>query len=280
MDNENLEIENDIIEESSEVVADEVATDEVVQEEKDIEVTETADQPADEAPVENCDDFFEEDEDEDGMSAKKAHKKRKWTREKIVKEILSWIGTVLIAIVIAIIINTYFFRISRVSGDSMKQTYHDKDVVYLTRLPYIFGDIEKNEIVIFDASFHLYPEEDPHRNFITDIKEAFQYNAISYKLFGTEQPKSYYIKRVIAVAGDTIQIKEEGVYVNGKLLDEQYVNPDEVPYYGNVNESLKNGFTVPDGHIFVMGDNRNHSADSRAIGCVPEEFVIGKVIGT
>lgn len=218
-------------------------------------------------PCEACETCESENEEEDKPQ------KKHLIKNKIVREIVSWVGTILLAIVIAIIINTYFFRISRVSGGSMKQTYQPNDVVYLTRLPYIFGDIEKNEIVIFDSSFQ-------ERSFFTDVKEALMYNAISYKLFGTEQPTRYYIKRVIAVAGDTIQIKEDGVYVNGKLLEEPYVNNEEQPYYARVSEKLKNGFTVPDDYIFVMGDNRNHSSDSREIGCVPENSVIGKVIGS
>ena len=258
MDNENLEIneettenvENeDIVVENSEDFAEENKAEEVV-ESDELSVEETAVEETEEKP-----------------------EKKHWIKNKIVREVVSWIGTILLAIVIAIIINTYIFRISKVSGHSMNHTYHDKDTVYLTRLPYIFGDIERNEIVIFDSSF-----ED--RNFLTDVAEALKYNAISYKLFNTEQPKDYYIKRVIAVAGDTIQFKEEGVYLNGNLLNEQYVNPEETPYYGNLSDDLKKGITIPDGYIFVMGDNRNHSADSRTIGLVPEDSVIGKVIGT
>lgn len=194
-------------------------------------------------------------------------------KNKILRETVSWIITIVSAIFIAIIINTYFFRISKVSGDSMKQTYHDKDVVYITRLPYIFGDVDRNDIVIFDSTLKS-------RNFFTEIEESFKYNVISYKVFGVTPPTYYYIKRVVAVEGDIIQIKEDGVYVNGEHLDETYVNPDETPRYTNVSQALKDGIEVPEGKVFVMGDNRNHSTDSRAIGFVPVEDIIGKVIGT
>lgn len=193
-------------------------------------------------------------------------------KNKVVREILSWVLTIVLAMLIAIIINTYFFRISRVSGDSMKQTFHTNDIVYISRAPYLFGDVKKNDIVIFDSSFQ-------ERSFLMEVREAFKYNVISYKLFHVAQPTNYYIKRVIAVSGDTVQIKEDGVYVNGTLLEEPYVNPEETPRYTNVSDSLKNGVTVPAGKIFVMGDNRNHSTDSRMIGFVPEGDIIGKVIG-
>ena len=268
MDNENLEIKDDVVEETAESTYDDSFENEEVKEETEMEVDEEVNE---EVTSEADEDAIEALNIE--VSEAEKPEKEYLIKNKIVREIVSWTLTIVVAIVIAIIINTYIFRISRVSGQSMEQTYHNNDVVYLTRLPYIFGDIERNEIVIFDSSFK-------ERSFITDVKEALKYNAISYKLFGTEQPTSYYIKRVIAVAGDKVQIKEDGVYVNDKRLDEPYVNNAESPYYGNVSDALKNGVTVPDDMIFVMGDNRNHSADSRQLGFVPVNDVIGKVIGT
>ena len=206
-----------------------------------------------------------------------APEKKHFIKNKVVREILSWLLTIVLAMLIAIIINTYFFRISRVSGHSMQQTFQNNDIVYISRAPYLFGDVKRNDIVIFDSTFR-------ERNFLLEIREAFQYNVISYKLFNVEQPTNYYIKRVIAVGGDTIQILEDGVYVNGTRLEEPYVNPEETPKYDRnfsqeMENELKNGTTVPEGKVFVMGDNRNHSTDSRKIGFVPEGDIIGKVIG-
>lgn len=256
MDNEN---EKNLIEEITEGNAEET------------ELSETPEQQEDDdnfIDEHSCreNDSLNEEQPEDG--------KKYFIKNKIVREIISWIVTVFVAVFIAIIINSYFFRISKVSGDSMLQTYHDKDVVYITRLPYIFGDVERNDIVIFDSS--LKP-----RNFFTEVKESIKYNVISYKLFNIQQPTNYYIKRVIAVEGDILQIKEDGVYVNGKLLDEPYVNPAEEPLYTTpIHDRFAEGITVPEGTVFVMGDNRNHSSDSRVIGFVPVEDIIGKVIGT
>ncbi|MBE7057855.1 MAG: signal peptidase I [Ruminococcaceae bacterium] len=265
-----LENKDENLQEISEEVTQEVAPE---------IANETVEATAEETTEENLEVFSEEVteflEEETKAEQQVAHEKKHLIKNKIVREIVSWIGTILLAVIIAIVINTYFFRISRVSGDSMLQTYKSGETVFVTKLPYIFGDVEKNEVVILDSTLEK-------RTFFTDIYESLKYNAISYKIFGVEQPKKYFIKRVIAVAGDTLQIKEDGVYVNGKLLDEPYVNNESKPNYSKVSQELKNGVTVPDGHIFVMGDNRNHSRDSRdsSIGFVPVNDVLGKVIGT
>ena len=230
----------------------------------DIEQDEISD---DELSEEEIDEIFEEND-------KKNKKEKKYLiKNKIVREIVSWTCTILVALFLAIFINTYVIRISNVDGDSMLQTYHSGETVYISRLPYIFGDIERNDIVVFDSTRE-------HRTFFTEIKEAFKYNVISYNLFGVEQPKKYHIKRIIAIEGDTIKVNEEGVFVNGKLLDEPYVNPNFEPNYSGVSDELKEGVVVPKDCVFVMGDNRNQSRDSRRDGFVPEDSIIGKVNGT
>lgn len=213
------------------------------------------------------------------LEAEKLPGKKYLIKNKVVRELLSWTLTIVAAFVIALIINTYVFRISQVSGISMKQTYQGGERVYMSRLPYIFGDPEQGDIIVFDSSMI-------DRNFFTDVKESVKFNAITQALFDVPPPKKYYIKRVIAVEGDTIRLTEEGVYVNGELLQENYVNPDEAPAYpipGAMFESndwlkaLNEGLVVPEDHVFVMGDNRNHSTDSRSLGFVPVNDILGKV---
>ena len=241
------------------------------------EVSEEVTQEAEVTAEENSEVFSEEVTgflaEEAKEEKKEAPAKKHLIKNKIVREIVSWIGTILLAVIIAIVINTYFFRISRVSGDSMLKTYYSGETVFVSKLPYVFGEVDRNDVIILDSTLEK-------RTFFTDICESLKYNAVSYKLFGVEPPKKYFIKRVIAVAGDTLQIKEDGVYVNGKLLEEPYVNDETRPIYANVRDYLKDGTTVPDGHVFVMGDNRNNSRDSRDIGFVPVNDVIGKVIGS
>lgn len=265
--NDISENKNENLQELSEDVTQEVApetTEEAVE-----PITEETNREDSEVFSEEVTEFLEEETKSD--AEEEAPKKKHLIKNRILREIVSWIGTILLAVVIAIVINTYIFRISKVSGDSMLKTYYSGETVFVSKMPYVFGDVEKNDIVILDSSFIK-------RTFFTDIYESLKYNALSYKLFDVEQPKKYFIKRVIAVGGDTLQIKDDGVYVNGKLLDEPYVNDEKIPIYSNVSNELKNGVTVPEDHVFVMGDNRNNSKDSRQIGFVPVNDILGKVI--
>ncbi len=129
-----------------------------------------------------------------------------------------------------------FIQPSIVSGDSMYPTLHHNDKLILWKL----GTPEAGDIVVFDSHN---PNNDK------------------------------YVKRVIGVAGDHIEIIDSMVIVNGTAIDESYVNPaEELINKGNVD------IIVPDGEIYVLGDNRNHSNDSRSFGTVDLDDVDGKVI--
>ena len=85
------------------------------------------------------------------------------------------------------------------------------------------------------------------------------------------QGHNVWVKRVIGKSGDVLEFHDHGVYRNGTRLNEPYVNEP-------MNFSIEGSFTVPEGTVFVMGDNRNHSSDSRFIGPVPIDHVLGNVV--
>ncbi len=165
---------------------------------------------------------------------------KKKVRNSVVS-LYEWISTIVISFLIVILILSFVFRIASVSGSSMEPTLQDGNSLIVSSLKskYEYGDI----VVISQPNF---------------LNENI-------------------IKRVIAVEGDTVDIDfEKGVvYVNGKEISEPYVN-------SSTNLIPPNNFdfplTVPQGHLFVMGDNRNASLDSRSkdIGFIDERYVFGK----
>ncbi|MGI6225510.1 MAG: signal peptidase I [Peptococcales bacterium] len=181
---------------------------------------------------------------------------------KILKEITS---TVLLALVIALFINLFLVQPSTVFGRSMEPTLHEGDMIIMSKLINTFNIEPKYEdIVIIDSRV-----ERKH-TLKDDLIFAFKYNKISYFFFEQIPEDRYWIKRVIGKSGDIIEFKSGRVYRNGVLLDESYIKEEmHTPDYKII---------VPERHIFVLGDNRNNSADSRIIGSVPIENVLGKLI--
>ncbi|HHY90181.1 MAG TPA: signal peptidase I [Clostridiales bacterium] len=161
---------------------------------------------------------------------------------KVKKEILEWIKTIAISVVVALVITT-FIRPTLVKGYSMYPTLDQYDYLIINKIPYMFHEPEKGDIVVFKS----------------DLKSV-------------DGKEKDLIKRVIAVAGDRVTVKNGKVYVNEKELDEPYIYSEYTP--GEVD------LIVPEGTIFVMGDNRENSLDSRdeRVGPIDVDMVRGKVL--
>ncbi len=160
-------------------------------------------------------------------------------------EIIEWAAALLIALVLGLIIKTYVFTIVTVDGHSMESTLHTGDKLYVSCFMYT---PQVNDVVVFTP-------------------EAYK------KSFFDKKPL---VKRVIATEGQTIELKDNGdVYIDGVKKDEPYLDIFSAKM-GNTEYPL----TVPEGHIFAIGDNRGNSHDSRYadIGPVPVKDVMGKVI--
>lgn len=137
----------------------------------------------------------------------------------------------------------YFVQISRVYGTSMVPTFHEGNIVLVDKVFYKRGEPERNDIVV------------------VDYRDA-------------NQNETFIIKRVVAVGGDHLEIKDNQVYLNGELLQEDYIN-------GTMTNNEDMSIDIPEGKVFVMGDNRNNSLDSRRLGYFDfEDDVIGKVFFT
>lgn len=162
-------------------------------------------------------------------------------------ELWEWSKALLIAFGLAAIIRLFLFTPIIVDGESMMPTLENGDSMLVNKIGYIVGEPKRFDIVVFHA-----PEQ------------------------------KNYIKRVIGLPGDHVEYKNDQLYINGKEVSESYLDQ----YKDDITEgTLTDDFTlesitgdkeIPEGYVFVMGDNRRYSKDSRMIGLIEIDEIIGK----
>ena len=160
------------------------------------------------------------------------------------REAYEWIRDIIIALLIAGTI-LLFFKPIVVKQESMQPTFYSNDYVIVSRQAYnLFGDVERGDVIVFKSD-----------------------------LVDENGEQKHLIKRVIAVGGDTIEIRDGYVNLNGEMLDEPYVAEEGI-------SGEMGSVTVEEGKMFVMGDNRRVSQDSRSpeLGQVEESSIVGKVV--
>jgi signal peptidase I len=165
--------------------------------------------------------------------------------------IREWITVIGVALLIAFVVRGFVLQQFYISGPSMESTMFQNNRVLVNKLSYRLHDIHRGDVVVFDRV-------------TTD---------------GVEVQHDDLIKRVIGVAGDTVSISNCVVSVNGSEVDEPYLND-----YDLAQSNLEDRCRVPEmvstivepGHLFVMGDNRPQSFDSRMFGTIEEDLVVGR----
>lgn len=163
---------------------------------------------------------------------------------RLVRETFDWVEAAVFAAVTVILLFTFVFRLVTVDGGSMQNTFQDKDKVIISSINYTpqRGDV----VVLVQPS---YRENHPM------------------------------IKRIIALGGDTVQVDcyTEQVTVNGEVLQEDYIKEQHIVGYADIGGEP---YVVPEGHVYVMGDNRNNSTDSRSslVGPIAVENILGHVV--
>ena len=179
-------------------------------------------------------------------------------------ELFDWVYSIVIALFLAMIIHIFLFVPTRVSGSSMFPTLENGQYLIVSKISHVFRkNPDYGDIVIIDSRVQR------ERSWSDDLSEpALNYMALFDK---NGQGHNIWVKRVIGKGGDILEFYNHSVYRNGIKLDEPYINEP-------MEFSMEGAFTVPNGTVFVMGDNRNHSSDSRFIGPVPIDHVLGTVI--
>jgi signal peptidase I len=167
--------------------------------------------------------------------------KRKKALTAFLVSAFDFIKTVLTIIILAIVIRLFIVQPYIVEGQSMEQSFKNNDYLITEKISYKFREPERGEVIIF------HPPDNP---------------SISY------------IKRVIGLPGDKIDIKDGSIYINDAKLNEAYLSSNEETVTGN-----QNGISVvlSKDEYYVFGDNRNHSRDSREIGPIPKANIISRV---
>ena len=150
-----------------------------------------------------------------------------------------WLISIIVAVVLAFGIRTFIVEPYLVSGPSMMPTLQDRERLIVNKFIYYTREPKRGEVIVFK-----YPS-DTRRDFI---------------------------KRVIAVGGDTVEIVDGHTIVNDKEVKEAFIKE---PFHSNYRKTV-----IPEGHVFVMGDNRNRSLDSRdsSIGMVDQRYILGKAV--
>ncbi|WP_026700483.1 signal peptidase I [Salibacterium aidingense] len=165
----------------------------------------------------------------------------------LAREIWDWVKTFAVVIIIVLIVRTFFFANYMVHGESMMPTIENGERLIINKIGYEFSEPDRFDLIVFHAN-----------------------------------KESDYIKRVIGLPGDHIRYEDDTLYVNGQAQEEEYLTPykkqtEAEDFTSDFTlEDVTGEETVPEGKIFVLGDNRQNSMDSRQLGFINLEEVVGK----
>jgi len=163
------------------------------------------------------------------------------------RSIIEWIVVIGGALVVALLIKAFLVQAFYIPSESMVPTLEIGDRVLVNKLSYKLHDVNRGDLVVFER-----PEGEPDE----DVKDL--------------------IKRVIGLPGDQLVIKDNAVYVNGDKLEEDYLPEGTVTKQGRLDCVDATPCVVPEDSIWVMGDNREHSFDSRYFGPIEENTIVGR----
>lgn len=196
---------------------------------------------------------------------------------KILSNIESWLLSIAIAFIFVFLLKTFIGMPTTVKGSSMVSTFFQNDKLVISTWSTNFNTIpNRGDIVTFEAPSIDFVKNANLDNPIAVYKKESKtaYEKLLY--YGLGICKKSYIKRVIGLPGEHVKIQNGKVYINDKQIEENYLDENT-----STNMALGgefNDITVPYGFVYVLGDNRENSADSRRFGCIPIKKIQGKVV--
>lgn len=199
-------------------------------------------------------------------------------KSSAVKSVAEFVIVIILAVIVAVIINNFVISATRVHGISMNNTLYGGDNGQQSAENSFFNTIffGRNDNPYYGDKVVILKTQKAKKGDIVIFKAFNEHGMPIYDYDNSDKPtQEQWIKRVIGVGGDEIKIADGLVYVNGELLNEPYINRQNSTYMPN-GETLT--VTVKEGEIFVMGDNREYSTDSRRVGCIKTENIVGRVI--
>ena len=191
--------------------------------------------------------------------------KKEKKQKSLLRNIVEWIATILAAILIALVIRSFVFELVRVDGHSMDNTLADGEIMLVTKFDY-------------SSTWFSFPWQ----------SDAEKENAARWTFGGDPQRfdivicrypgrgDTNFVKRVVGLPGDVVEIREGYLYVNDEKYEEAYID-DSYRVRGGSNGYSFGPYIVPEGEFFVMGDHRNNSNDSRALGSITRNMIVGHV---
>lgn len=185
-------------------------------------------------------------ESQDQLEKEKNEEKLTPTQQKsvfrgVLVAIFDFVKTVATIVILAIVIRVFVIQPYIVEGQSMEQSFQNNDYLITEKISFRFREPQRGEVVIF------HPPDNPSVN---------------------------YIKRIVGLPEDKVEVKDGSVFVNDEKIYEPYLKSNEETLSPKNNDYV---YTLKEGEYFVFGDNRNHSRDSREIGAIPEENIVSRV---
>ncbi len=164
---------------------------------------------------------------------------------------------VAIALLLAVLVKTLAFQAFYIPSESMVETLQVNDRVLVNKISYRLGEPQRGDVVVFDRT----PDTDESL-----VGALFRNLGES---IGVRTPEADLIKRVVGLPGETIEIRQNTVFIDGVAIDEPYLED-------GIRTTRMDPLTVPDDSYFVMGDNRSRSLDSRSFGTISRDEIVGK----